>query len=282
MPLTTTSELVTDAVTHNVAVGAFNVITLEHIEAVISGAEEAGRPVLLQISQNAVAFHGGAVAPLASAARAAAVRASVPVALHLDHVTSLELLKECADFGFSSAMFDAGALPFSKNVARTVVAVEWTHANDIWIEAEIGYIGGKIGDMVAAHTAGARTDPDEAQRFATATGVDALAVAVGSSHAMTTRTATIDHELISRLAAVIALPLVLHGSSGVTDFDLKRAIAGGIRKVNVGTALSIAFTSTLRETLDADHALVDPRRYLAPARVRVAAKVTELLRLVGS
>ena len=281
MPLETTATLIAAAQAHNIAVGAFNVITLEHIEGVIAGAESAGLPVVLQVSQNAVAFHGGALLPLAGAARAAGAAASIAVSLHLDHVTSFELLEQCAEAGFSSAMFDAGALPFAENVERTLRAVEWCHAHEIWIEAEIGYIGGKPGDLVAAHAAGARTEPEEAARFASATGVDSLAVAVGSSHAMTTRTATLDHELIGRLAESVRVPLVLHGSSGVTDADLSLAISAGIRKVNVGTALNVAYTSAVRETLDADDALVDPRRYLEPARDRVSEKVAALLRLVN-
>lgn len=280
MPLATTSTLIAEAASRNGAVGAFNVITLEHIEGVISGAESVGAPVLLQISQNAVAFHGGAVLPLAAAAQAAAAAASVPISLHLDHVTDFALLQQCANAGFSSAMFDAGSLPFDENVAITKRATDWCHSNGIWIEAEIGYIGGKPSDLVTAHSVGARTDPDEAERFARATGVDALAVAVGSSHAMTSRTAAIDHELIRRLSEAVPVPLVLHGSSGVSDTDLSLAITAGIRKVNIGTALNIAYTSAVRDALRSELLLVDPRRYLEPARTQISETVASLIRVV--
>lgn len=282
MPLVTTAELVTDAASRGTAVGAFNVITLEHIEGVIAGAEIAGVAVLLQVSQNAVGFHDGALAPIAAAAVTAASVAKVAVALHLDHVTSIDLLKKTADVGFSSAMFDAGLLPFDENVARTVEAADWAHANGLWLEAEIGYIGGKPGQLVSAHSTGARTDPDEAARFARLTRVDGLAIAVGSAHAMTSRTAAIDHDLIGRIADVVTVPLVLHGSSGVANDDITRAIAAGIRKVNVGTALNVAYTSAVRMTLALDPHLVDPRSYLSPARDRISEAVASVLRLVDA
>jgi fructose-bisphosphate aldolase class II len=281
MPAASTARLVDDARRHRKAIGAFNVITLEHIEAVVRGAERAGRPVLIQISENAVKFHAGQLMPLARAAGAAAEIATVDVALHLDHVTDLQLLFQAADAGFSSAMFDAGSLAYADNVARTRAAVEWAHANEIWLEAELGYVGGKPDAPSSAHTRGVRTDPTEAQTFVRQTGVDALAVAVGSSHAMTTRTATLDHELISRIAEAVPVPLVLHGSSGVAADDLSRAVAAGMAKINVGTALNIAYTGAVRQVLGADSALVDPRKYLPAARDAAAEVVAAILGIIS-
>jgi fructose-bisphosphate aldolase class II len=262
------------------AVGAFNVITLEHIEAVLEGAEQARSSVVIQISENAVAFHSGQVMPLARAAAAAAEIATIEVGLHLDHVTDMELLRRADDAGFSSAMFDAGNASYSDNVARTGAAVEWAHAHSLWLEAELGYVGGKPDAPASAHAPGVRTDPSEALEFVRQTGVDALAVAVGSSHAMTSRTATLDHELIRELAEALPVPLVLHGSSGVADEDLSRAVAAGMRKINVGTALNVAYTRAVRAVLDADAAVVDPRKYLAGARVAAADVVAATLRLI--
>jgi fructose-bisphosphate aldolase, class II len=281
VPSASTAKLVDDARRNRKAVGAFNVITLEHIEAVVRGAERAGRPVLIQISENAVKFHAGQVMPLARAAAAAAETATVEVALHLDHVTDLQLLFQAADAGFSSAMFDAGSLAYADNVARTRAAVEWAHANEIWLEAELGYVGGKPDAPSSAHTRGVRTDPTEAQTFVRQTGVDALAVAVGSSHAMTTRTATLDHELISRIAEAVPVPLVLHGSSGVAADELSRAVAAGMAKINVGTALNIAYTGAVRQVLGADSALVDPRKYLPAARDAAAEVVAAILGIIS-
>ncbi|MCQ9131345.1 class II fructose-bisphosphate aldolase [Streptomyces hilarionis] len=276
MPLTTTGELVTRAHAARTAVAAFNVVTLEHVEAVVAGAEAAGAPVVLQVSENAVAFRQGEVLPLARAAAVAAERALVPVALHLDHVQSDRLLDRAAEAGFSSVMYDASRLPYEANLAATRAAVTRAHAQDLWIEAELGEIGGK-----GAHVAGARTDPAEARAFVAESGVDALAVAVGSVHAMTTRTAALDHELIGRLDAALDVPLVLHGSSGVPDRDLRAAVAGGIAKVNVGTALNQAMTRAVRACLAADPDVVDARRYLGAGREAMARTVERIVVGVG-
>jgi fructose-bisphosphate aldolase class II len=268
--LVPTSAIIDQAVQGSTGVGAFNVITLEHAEGVIAGAESVGRPVLLQISQNCVRFHGGRLMPISTAAAAVAAEASVPVALHLDHADDDILLRQAADAGFASVMYDASRLPYEQNVEATRQAAEWAHRHGLWIEAELGEVGGKDG----AHAPGVRTDPDEAVTFVEATGVDALAVAVGSSHAMTSRTATLDHELIARLRAAVPVPLVLHGSSGVPDDELRDAVRHGMVKINIGTALNVAFTGSIQT---ADLRVSDPRTYLAPAREAIAHTVAHLL-----
>jgi fructose-bisphosphate aldolase, class II len=272
MPLVTTREIVDDARSKRVGVGAFNVITIEHVEAIVAGAEAAGAPVVLQLSENAVKFHHGRLAPFAAAAAAVAQVAAVPVSLHLDHVENTELLHQAADAGMSSVMFDASKLAYGANVAATWAAADWAHERGLYLEAELGQVGGKDG----AHAPGVRTDPDEAAAFVAATGVDALAVAVGSSHAMTTRDARLDHDLITRLRDAVPVPLVLHGSSGVADDALSRAVEAGIVKVNIGTILNVAFTAAVRESLQ-DPTLVDPRKYFAPARVAMSSVVERLL-----
>ena len=273
MSLVTTRELVVNAAAARRAVPAFNVITLEYAEAVTAGAAAAGIPVILQISENAVRFHGGRVEPIARAAAEAARACDIDVALHLDHVTDTGLLHRAADAGFSSAMFDAGALPYAENLAATAAATRWAHGAGLWLEAELGYVGGKPGAPASAHAAGVRTDPAEAARYVADTGVDALAVAVGSSHAMTERSATLDDALIARLRDAVPVPLVLHGSSGVGDDGLRRAVAAGIAKVNIGTALGVAFTRAVREALAAAPGAADPRPYLARGREAVAETV---------
>ncbi|MFC8676272.1 ketose-bisphosphate aldolase [Streptomyces griseorubiginosus] len=282
MPLVTTGELVTRAAATRSAVAAFNVITLEHVEAVVTGAESLDAPVVLQVSENAVKFRHGRVLPLARAAVTAAERAAVPVALHLDHVQSDDLLREAADAGFSSVMYDAARLPYAENLAATRAAADWAHSQGLWIEAELGEIGGKHGQPpLDAHAPGARTDPAEAKAFVADSGVDALAVAVGSAHAMTERTATLDHDLLKRLAAGLDVPLVLHGSSGVRDDELTAAVAGGIAKVNVGTALNIAMTHAIREFLAAHPEAVDSRTYLGVGRDAMAEAARRIIRMLG-
>ncbi|OIJ68519.1 class II fructose-bisphosphate aldolase [Streptomyces mangrovisoli] len=283
MPLVPTGELITRAAAARTAVAAFNIITLEHAEAVVAGAEAAGAPVVLQVSENAVRFRLGRLRPLARAAAEAARSAAVPVALHLDHVQSDELLRQAADAGFGSVMYDASRLPYAENLAATRAAADYAHAQGLWIEAELGEIGGKAGrPALDAHAPGARTDPAEAHAFVRDARVDALAVAIGSAHAMTTRTATLDHDLLKRLATALGVPLVLHGSSGVADGELGRAVVGGIAKVNVGTALNLAMTAAIRDHLAVHPDAVDPRRYLAAAREAMTGEVARIIAVLGT
>jgi fructose-bisphosphate aldolase, class II len=277
MPAVGMAEIVGPASAAGRGVGAFNIIGIEHAEAVIAGAEAAGAPVVLAISQNCVAYHG-ALEPIALAALAAAGAAAVPVAVHLDHATGEDLVRAAVAVGMGSVMYDASAAPYQQNVAATAEVTRWCHERRVWVEAEIGEIGGKDG----VHDAGARTPPGDAARYAAATGVDALAVAVGSSHAMLTRDAVLDLELIGRIHAAVAVPLVLHGSSGVPDEMLAAAVAAGLTKINIATQLNKEFTAAVRAYLAEDAAVVDPRRYLAAGRDAIAAEVTRLLGILGA
>lgn len=280
MPLTTTATLMADAQARGGAVAAFNVITLEHAEGIIAGAEAAGVGVILQVSQNAVAFRGGAVTPLTAALTAVAGAAEVPVSLHLDHVEDGALVQRGAEAGFSSIMVDAGRLPYAENVAETAAHTGRLHEMGIYVEAELGYVGGKPTQVANAHTAGVRSDPEEAARFVADTAVDALAVAVGSSHAMTSRVASLDFDLISRLRHAVPVPLVLHGSSGVADADLQQAVRAGIRKINIGTALNVSFTAAVRAELARSDS-ADPRPYLRAARAAISETVRSLATVIA-
>jgi fructose-bisphosphate aldolase class II len=273
MPLARTADLVAAAYRAGTGVVAFNVITLEHAEAIVAGAERAGSPVILQISENAVKFHHGRLRPIAAATAAIAAQSTIAASVHLDHIEDPELLQAIAETGSSSAMFDASKLDYAENVAATKAAAVWAHQRGLFMEAELGEVGGKDG----AHAPGVRTDPAEAAAFVAATGVDALAVAVGSSHAMPARTAALDFELIARLRSAVPVPLVLHGSSGVADEDLRKAVAAGITKINVGTLLNVHFTRAVRSHLASDDVVSDPRSYLAPAREAVADAVTAMI-----
>jgi fructose-bisphosphate aldolase class II len=280
MPVIGTGELVESA--DGTGIGAFNVITVEHAEAIVAGAEQAGRPVILQISQNAVKFHNGQLAPIAAATLAIAESAAVPVAMHLDHVTDPSLWEVAPQHGFGSVMIDASKLPYQDNVAETSRAVEFLNSRGLWVESELGQVGGKEGEKpLSAHAPGARTSPDEAAAYVFETGVDALAVAVGSSHAMTSRDAALDHELIEQIRSAVEVPLVLHGSSGVPDAELARAVAGGMVKINIGTALNIAFTEAVTGHLAAHPDEVDPRKYLSAARDAMAGTVAHFLTVLS-
>jgi fructose-bisphosphate aldolase class II len=255
---------------------AFNVIELEHAEAIVVGAEAAGRPVVLQISENTADYHG-ALAPLAVACLRIAGQSAAPVVVHLDHAVRRDLVTEAVELGIPSVMFDASGLDYEGNVAATAAVARWCHERGAWVEAELGEVGGKDG----VHAPGARTDPSQAAAYVGATGVDALAVAVGSSHAMVTRDARLDNGLIQTIAAVAGVPLVLHGSSGVPDEGLVEAVRHGMVKINIATQLNKILTGTVRAVLAADQTGVDPRRWLGPARSAVSQEVERLARLLA-
>ncbi|WP_147917684.1 class II fructose-bisphosphate aldolase [Ruania zhangjianzhongii] len=273
MPLADLTSLAHESRTGGRGLGAFNVIHLEHAEVFVAAAERAAVPVVLQISQNAVRFHGR-LEPIAAGTLAVARAASVPTVVHLDHADDLDLVAEALDLGFTSIMYDGSRLPAEENIASTAAVVGDAHARGVSVEAELGEIGGKNG----VHDPSVRTDPDEAAAFVAATGVDLLAVAVGSSHAMTTRGAVLDTDLIAAIAAAVDTPLVLHGSSGVSDEGMRAAIGAGMTKINVSTHLNKIFTHVVRTALADDPHLVDTRKWFRPAGEAVGAEVERLLR----
>lgn len=263
------------------AVPAFNVITLESAEAVVAGSQAVGVGVLLQVSENAIRFHGGAE-PLLAACRELATAASTGIGIHLDHVADLglaeRLIEKAPEFGIGSIMFDASERGDAENATTTARIATRAHAAGLWVEAELGAIGGKGG----VHAPGVRTGPAEAAAFVDATGVDGLAVAVGTQHAMRDRSAVPDVDLIRRIGAAVPVPLVLHGSSGVSDHALSAAVRAGIRKVNVGTALNAAWASGLVTYLTQNPDQTDPRRYSAQARADMTELVVHLCRVVAA
>lgn len=276
MSRTSSEKLVLSAQSAGTAVGAFNVILLEHAEALVSGAESAGLPVILQISENCVSYHK-TLKPISVATIAIAEASSVPVSVHLDHAESEDLVKEALDLGYDSIMFDGSKLEYSENVAASLRVAQLCKSYGATLEVEIGEVGGKDG----VHAPGVRTKPEEARTFAQATGTNLLAVAVGSSHAMTTRDASLDFDLISEIAQAAQIPLVLHGSSGVSDPDLQRAVRAGMSKINIATHLNGVFTHEIRAALSANEALVDPRKYVGAGRAAIAQEVARLLALLN-
>lgn len=253
--------------------GAFNVIHLENAEAIVRAAEQTGQSVVLQISENAVKFHSGELEPLALATLWIAKRSTARVGVHLDHARDLALIRDAIHLGFTSIMYDGSHLPDDENRAVTAQVAHWCHDSGITIEAELGEVGGKDG----VHAPGARTKPADAAQFVADTGVDLLAVAVGSSHAMTSRNADLDLDLIAELAAAVPVPLVLHGSSGVSDDGMIHAIRAGMTKINVSTHLNKVYTDHARATLEAQPAVVDTRKWTGPANDAMTREVARLL-----
>lgn len=268
-----TAEIVRRQAAKGLGVGAFNVILLEQAEAFVAAAEQTQCPVVLQLSQNAISYHRGQLAPLGMALVELAKESTAEVAVHLDHAEDMELCKQAVDLGFSSVMYDGSKLSDEQNRANTLAISQYAHAQGVAVEAELGEIGGKNG----VHDPSARTNPEDAAKFVADTHVDLLAVAVGSSHAMATRDAVLDYELIRQIRDRVPVPLVLHGSSGVNDEGMVLAIRAGMTKINVATHLNAVMTGKLRSVLEQNPSITDPRKYVGPA---VAAMEEEVQRLL--
>ena len=273
--LADTAVLARDCAARKVGLAAFNVVLLDHAEAFVDAAENTGLPLVLQLSQNAVKYHGGRLSPLGRALIELAEASTVPVSVHLDHAESTDLCREAVELGFTSIMYDGSKLPDAQNRETTAEITAFAHEHGVSVEAELGEVGGKNG----VHDPSARTNPEDAAKFVADTGVDLLAVAVGSSHAMATREAVLDNQLIAAIHELVPVPLVLHGSSGVPDEGMVAAIQAGMTKINVSTHLNVVFTQGVRQILDENPKIVDPRKYVGPATHAVQEEVERLMRL---
>ena len=264
-----------------VALPAFNLITLEHAEAIVAAASQAGRGVVLALSENAIRYHGGAAEPILAAVHLWRCGPSPgrPAPGPPDRRRPGAPRPSGAPAPYvSSLMYDGGALPYAENVARTKQVVDDGHAFGLWVEAELGYVGGKPGAAQSAHAPGVRTDPDEAAAF--------VAADRGGRPRRRGRQLPRDDDQDGTARpradrcpgrAAVPVPLVLHGSSGVPDDELRRAVSAGMTKINIGTALNLAMTASVRSGLAADPDLTDPRRYLGPARTAMQDAVLHLL-----
>ncbi|MCR4404878.1 MAG: class II fructose-bisphosphate aldolase [Candidatus Acetothermia bacterium] len=280
MPLVRSKEILLAALEQRFAVGAFNANNMEQVQAIVEVAQEERAPVIVQVSQGAIRYAGLEFA--AGMVKIAADLVDVPVVLHLDHGSSFEQNIRCLRAGFTSLMFDGSELPYEENVAITKRVCEIAHAVGIPVEAELGRVLQFAPGVTEEEVKRAMTDPEQAGEFVARTGADSLAVAVGSVHAMRERRARLDIERIAAIRRRANLPLVLHGSSGVKEEDLKEAIQSGICKINVATYLNQAFTRGLKDGLAKHPDEVDPRKFLAISREYVKEAVREKIRLFGS
>jgi fructose-bisphosphate aldolase class II len=267
------------------AVGAFNANTMEQAQAIVLTAQEELAPAIIQVSHRALTYIGNGneiqgLKYIAAIGKIAAESVTMPVALHLDHGTEREVLQALA-LGFTSVMFDGDGLSFKENIAITKRLCEVAHSVGACMEAEVGEVPKPNGKTIV-ESAIALTQPDEAMQFTKATGIDTFAVALGSVHGLTTKQISIDLERLDKIRDCVSIPLVLHGSSGVSDDDIKQGIAMGLCKVNVATQLNQAFTGAIRDVLNRDGEVVDPRKYLAPARAAQIEIVRERIRFLGA
>lgn len=280
MGLVPITELLEKAEAGGYAVGAFNCNNLEIVQAIIAAAEAEKSPVIMQASQGAIKYAG--LDYITAMAKIAAEQASVPVALHIDHGTSFEQVMKCIRSGFSSVMIDGSKLPLEENIALTKKVVDVAHAVGVSVEAELGKIGGTEDDIHVDEKDALFTNPDEAKTFVEQTGVDALAIAIGTAHGQYKGKPELDFARLEKIKSLIATPIVLHGSSGVADEDIKKAISLGVRKVNIDTNIREAFVAKMREVLDADAKEIDPRKVLGPAREAAIEVIREKIRVFGS
>lgn len=276
-----TKEMLLAAQQGHYAVGAFNVENMEMMMAVIAAAEAEQAPVILQTTPSTLKYASSAV--FAAMARAMAEKASVPVAMHLDHGSSFDLCRQAASDHYTSIMIDGSKLPLEENIALVRQVVDMAgETGGIPVEAELGRLGGKEDSLEVKPGEDIYTDPAEAAYFMAQTGVNSLAVAIGTAHGFYKGKPKLDFDRLGALREAVCVPLVLHGSSGVPDEDVQRAITLGVCKVNFATELRAAYTKAVRETLDADAALYDPKKFGTPAQAAVTALVRHRIRICGS
>lgn len=274
------ADLLKDAEAGGYAVGAFNCNNMEIVQAIVAAAEAEKAPVIIQASQGAIKYAG--IEYIVALTKAAAASASVPVALHLDHGTSFEQVMQCIRSGFSSVMFDGSKLPLDENIRITNQVLAAARPVGVSVEAELGKIGGTEDDITVDEREAMLTDPEEARYFVEKTGVDSLAVAIGTAHGRYKGEPKLDFERLTKIRSLVNIPIVLHGSSGVPGDAIKEAISRGVRKVNIDTNIREAFTEKCRQVLSEKPGEIDPRKVLGPAREAAAEVIREKIRLFGS
>ncbi|QTH44138.1 class II fructose-1,6-bisphosphate aldolase [Cohnella sp. LGH] len=280
MALVSSTPLLQAAKEGGYCIGAFNVHTLEMLQAVVEAAEETRSPLIIQSTVGTVKHLGPDY--IAAAATVAANRSSVPIALHLDHCSDFGTIMQCIRAGYTSVMIDASHDPFEKNVEQTRKVVEAASAVGVNVEAELGRVGGVEDDIVVDERDALLADPDECAKFVELTGVHTLAPAIGTAHGIYKGDPNIDFDRIGRIAAKVSVPLVLHGGSGIPEDQVRRAVSLGMSKMNVATELRIVFSDAIKEVFAKNPEENDPRKYMVPAKQALKAAAIEKMRLCGS
>ncbi|NLG33019.1 MAG: class II fructose-1,6-bisphosphate aldolase [Syntrophomonadaceae bacterium] len=280
MALVPVSELLLKAERGGYAVGAFNANNMEIIQAIIEAAEKENSPVILQASQGAINYAG--LDFIAGMVKIAARSSKIPVALHLDHGTDFSQVVRCIRWGFTSVMFDGSKLPLEDNIAITNRVLAIARAVNVSVEAELGKIGGTEDQVQVSEEEAQYTDPVEAEYFVKQTGVDSLAIAIGTAHGQYKGEPKLDFDRLKKIKSLTNIPLVLHGSSGVPDQAIQRAIKLGICKVNIDTNIREAFVGEMRRVIADKPDEIDPRKILGPAREATLEIIRQKIKLFGS
>ena len=279
MPLVRSKELLLDAQKNHYAVGAFNVENMEMVQAVVAAAEAENAPVILQTTPSTLKYADTSL--FSAMAKAVAEKSFVPVAIHLDHGSSAELCEKAAKDGYTSLMIDGSKLPLQENIelAKKVVEMAKSYPVSPSVEAELGKLGGKEDDLEVKEGEDSCTDPEEAVEFVEKTGIDSLAVAIGTAHGFYKGTPKLEFERLAEIRNKVSVPLVLHGSSGIPDEDVQKAISLGICKVNFATELRVAYSDAVKAYIAEDDSVYDPKKYGAVARDAVTALVRHRIRI---
>ncbi|AQR77018.1 tagatose bisphosphate family class II aldolase [Paenibacillus larvae] len=275
-----TKHMLLHAQQHQYAVPAFNIHNLETIQVIVETAEELRSPVILAATPGT--FNYGGRDYIQAIVEAAARRSTVPIALHLDHHETLEDIQASVELGTRSVMIDASHHPFQDNIAIVNEVVEYAHAHDATVEAELGRLGGQEDDLVVDVADSFYTDPASAQTFVEQTGIDSLAVAIGTAHGLYKSEPKLDFERLADIRKIVDIPLVLHGASGIPAADVRRCIGLGCCKVNIATELKIPFSGALRQYLMEHPEANDPRKYMAPAKQAMKQVVAEKIQMCMS
>lgn len=279
MPLVTSKELLQKAQQGGYAVGAFNVENMEMVQAVVAAAEELKSPVIMQTTPSTVKYAG--LDYYYANVKAAAEKASVPVVIHLDHGNSFDLAMQALRTGYTSIMIDGSHDSFEENIKVSKAVADACRPSGVSVEAELGKVGGKEDNLDGGED-NPYTDPQEAKEFVEKTGVDSLAVGIGTAHGVYKGKPNLQFDILSQIREVVDIPLVLHGTSGVPDEDVKECIKRGICKVNYATDLRIAFTKGVNEVLGEHPETIDPKKYSAKGREEVKKYVMSKMLVCGS
>jgi fructose-bisphosphate aldolase class II len=278
--LVSMNEFLPKAKANKFAVGQFNMNNLEFAKAIVQAAKEENSPFIFGVSEGALKYMG--MEYTVAIAEAAAKESGLPIALHLDHGSTFEVAMACIRAGFSSVMFDGSHHSFEDNIRLTKEVVKAARAMGVSVEGELGTIGGVEDDISVDEADAALAKPEEAIRFYEETGVDCVAIAVGTAHGMYAGEPNIRFDIIEEVSKAIPVPVVLHGGSGVPDEMIKKSILAGVGKINVNTENQVACTNTIREVLANNSKVYDPRKYLGPATSAMVEVVRSKIQLFGS
>jgi len=265
---------------NNYAVGAFNINNMEILQAIVNACEEKNSPVMLQASEGAIKYAG--IDYLTNMVKLASQKTHIPICLHLDHGTTYETIIQCIQYGFSSVMIDASHYNLKENIEKTKEIVKIAHAVGVSVEAELGRLSGVEEQISVDERNAIYTNPEEAKIFIEETGIDSLAIAIGTAHGKYKGKPLLDFERLDTIKKMLNMPIVLHGASGLTEEDIQRCVKLGVNKINIDTDIRVAFTDTIRNILNEDPNVFDPRKILNPAKKAMEEVVKNKIAMFGS